>query len=184
MVRESECISKQEWAELRLPIDSAELQAAGSQARGGLGLTGAEVLLEMRAQLSTAMPWAPMVTTYTSPRPVLSGRFMMAEEHLPHRAADACVAALQGHVVAEQQLPVPNSWIREDDDAMPDQAPPPLAKPLHFSQEERSGSKVITVTGANDLYVEVLPRPSFNTALYKDALWGAFKPPQATVCTG
>lgn len=42
-------------------MDSAELQAAASQARGGNSLCGAEVLLEMRAQLSTAMPWAPMV---------------------------------------------------------------------------------------------------------------------------
>lgn len=97
---------------------------------------------------------------------------MMAEEHLQHGRADVCVAALQGHVVAEQQLPVPNSWIREDDDAMPDQAPLPLAKPLQFSQEERSGSKVITVTGANDLYVEVLPHPSFKTALCKRTLCG------------
>jgi hypothetical protein len=51
----------QEWAELRLPVDVAELQAAASQARGGHGLARAELLLEMRAQLSTAMPWAPMV---------------------------------------------------------------------------------------------------------------------------
>lgn len=55
----------QEWAELRLPIDSAELQAAAGQARGGMGLGAAEVFLEMRAQLSTAMPWAPMVRSGT-----------------------------------------------------------------------------------------------------------------------
>lgn len=53
----------QEWAELRLPIDSAELQAASNAVRGGTGLGKAELLLEMRAQLSTAMPWAPMVST-------------------------------------------------------------------------------------------------------------------------
>ena len=51
----------QESAELRLPIDDAELQAAAAQARGGGSLAGAQMLLEMHAQLSTALPWAPMV---------------------------------------------------------------------------------------------------------------------------
>ena len=60
-------------------------------------------------------------------------------------------------MVAEQQLLVPTDWIRDDDAAMPEQAPPPLGKPLQFSQEERGGRKVHTVTGANDLHVEVCP---------------------------
>lgn len=51
----------QDSAELRLPVDAAELRAAASQARRGHSLAGAEMLLEMRAQLSTAVPWAPMV---------------------------------------------------------------------------------------------------------------------------
>ena len=51
----------QESAELRLPADAAELRAAANQARRGHSLAGAEMLLEMRAQLSTAVPWAPMV---------------------------------------------------------------------------------------------------------------------------
>ncbi len=68
--------------------------------------------------------------------------------------------ALQGHVVAEQQLLVPSDWIRDDDDAMPEHAPPPLGKPLQFTQEERGGRKVHNVTGANDLHVEV-GSPSF-----------------------
>ncbi|CAL8464023.1 g3558 [Coccomyxa elongata] len=116
----SVAIAPLEWAELRLPIDSAELQAASNAVRGGMGLGNAELLLEMRAQLSTAMPWAPM-----------------------------------GHVVAEQQLQVPTEWIRDEDDAMDEQAAPPLGKPLQFSQEERAGSKVHIVTGANGLHVEV-----------------------------
>ncbi|EIE18998.1 hypothetical protein COCSUDRAFT_20201 [Coccomyxa subellipsoidea C-169] len=87
---------------------------------GGSVAIAPQVFLEMRAQLSTAMPWAPM-----------------------------------GHVVAEQQLLVPSDWIRDDDDAMPEHAPPPLGKPLQFTQEERGGRKVHNVTGANDLHVEV-----------------------------
>ena len=38
-----------------------ELSGAAQQARGGGSLAKAEVMLEMRAQLSTSMPWAPMV---------------------------------------------------------------------------------------------------------------------------
>ena len=52
---------EQESAELRLPIDRQELNGAAQQERGGGSLAKAEVMLEMRAQLSTSMPWAPMV---------------------------------------------------------------------------------------------------------------------------
>ena len=52
---------EQESAELRLPIDMQELNGAAQQERGGGSLAKAEVMLEMRAQLSTSMPWAPMV---------------------------------------------------------------------------------------------------------------------------
>lgn len=55
------CSLLQESAELRLPIDTQELNSAAQQARGGGSLAKAEVMLEMRAQLSTSMPWAPMV---------------------------------------------------------------------------------------------------------------------------
>lgn len=51
----------QESEELRLPIDMQELSGAAQQARGGGSLAKAEVMLEMRAQLSTSTPWAPMV---------------------------------------------------------------------------------------------------------------------------
>ncbi len=54
----------QESEELRLPIDMQELSGAAQQARGGGSLAKAEVMLEMRAQLSTSMPWAPMVRLY------------------------------------------------------------------------------------------------------------------------
>ena len=55
------CVGEQESAELRLPIDRQELNGAAQQERGGGSLAKAEVTLEMRAQLSTSMPWAPMV---------------------------------------------------------------------------------------------------------------------------
>lgn len=58
-------------------------------------------------------------------------------------------------MVAEQQLQVPIEWIRDDDDAMAEQEAPPLGNPLQFSQEERAGSKVHILTGANGLHVEV-----------------------------
>lgn len=58
-------------------------------------------------------------------------------------------------MVAEQQLQVPTEWIRDEDDAMANQAAPPLGKPLQFSQEERAGGKVHIVSGANGLHVEV-----------------------------
>lgn len=54
----------QESAELRLPIDMQELNAAAQQARDGGSLAKAEVMLEMRAQLSTSTPWAPMVRAH------------------------------------------------------------------------------------------------------------------------
>ena len=54
----------QESAELRLPIDMQELNAAAQQARDGGSLAKAEVMLEMRAQLSTSKPWAPMVRAH------------------------------------------------------------------------------------------------------------------------
>ena len=54
-------VGEQESAELRLPIDRQELNGAAQQERGGGSLAKAEVTLEMRAQLSTSMPWAPMV---------------------------------------------------------------------------------------------------------------------------
>ncbi|CAL5226900.1 g9773 [Coccomyxa viridis] len=112
-------LAPQESEELRLPIDMQELSGAAQQARGGGSLAKAEVMLEMRAQLSTSMPWAPM-----------------------------------GHVVAEQQLPLPSEWLRWDEDAM-EQAPSPSSSPLHFSKEQRQGHEAVLVKGANDLCIEV-----------------------------
>ena len=60
----------QESAELRLPIDMQELSGAAQQARGGGSLAKAEVMLEMRAQLSTSMPWAAMVGPSAAMAPV------------------------------------------------------------------------------------------------------------------
>ena len=70
----------------------------------------------------------------------------------------SCIAkvlsSLQGHVVAEQQLPLPSDWLRWDEDAM-EQAPSPSSSPLRFSKQQRDGHEAVLVEGANDLCIEV-----------------------------
>ena len=54
----------QEKAELRLPLQADELAATVDHARAETGGTAPpEVFLELRAQLTTDTPWAPMVCT-------------------------------------------------------------------------------------------------------------------------
>ena len=60
----------------------------------------------------------------------------------------------QGHVVAEQQLPVPASWLQWDGDAM-EEAPSPSSSPLQFSKKQHKGHETVLITGANKLTVEV-----------------------------
>jgi hypothetical protein len=67
----------------------------------------------------------------------------------------ALCTSLQGHVVAEQQLTVPSSWIEWDGDAIPAPVSKPAGRPLQFGEEQRSSGRVIVVRGANDLCVEV-----------------------------
>ena len=62
----------QESAELRLPIDMQELNSAAQQAQDGGSPAKAEVMLEMRAQLSTSMPWAAMVSLHAALMPAFS----------------------------------------------------------------------------------------------------------------
>jgi len=73
---------------------------------------------------------------------------------LPCYASKALVSAVQGHVVAEQQLPVPSSWLRWDEDAM-EQAPSPSSSPLRYSKEQRQGHETVLIKGNNDLCIEV-----------------------------
>ncbi len=52
----------QEMQELRLPLEVIDLLQGVEEAySGGSSRTSPEVFLEMRAQLTTATPWAPMV---------------------------------------------------------------------------------------------------------------------------
>lgn len=68
---------------------------------------------------------------------------------------------VQGHVVAEQQLEVPASWLPCDEDAMPpDPQPGAAGRPLQHTREQRHGHDTVVVTGANDLCVEVRPDPN------------------------
>lgn len=55
----------QECKELRLPVDTGEVQDAIAAAYKGAGpwRGEAELLLELRASLSSAASWAPMVAT-------------------------------------------------------------------------------------------------------------------------
>ena len=54
----------QETQELRLPLEIVDLlQAVEESYRGGGSRKQPEVFLELRAQLTTATPWAPMVRT-------------------------------------------------------------------------------------------------------------------------
>ena len=56
--------------------------------------------------------------------------------------------------MAEQQLPVPGSWLQCDEDAM-EQAPSPSSNPLQCSKEQQQGHEAAVITGANDLRIEV-----------------------------
>ena len=57
-------------------------------------------------------------------------------------------------MVAEQQLPVPASWLQWDEDAMVE-APSPSSSPLQFSKKQQQGHETVLITGANMLSVEV-----------------------------
>lgn len=63
--------------------------------------------------------------------------------------------AVQGHVVAEQQLPLPSDWLQWDEDAM-EEAPSPSTSPLQYTKEQRQGQETVVITGANDLCIEVI----------------------------
>ena len=57
-------------------------------------------------------------------------------------------------MVAEQQLPVPASWLQWDEDAM-EEAPSPSSSPLQFCKKQQQGHETVLITGANMLSVEV-----------------------------
>lgn len=63
--------------------------------------------------------------------------------------------AVQGHVVAEQQLPLPSDWLQWDEDAM-EEAPSPSTSLLQYKNEQRQGQETVVITGANDLCIEVI----------------------------
>ena len=57
-------------------------------------------------------------------------------------------------MVAEQQLPVPASWLQWDEDAM-EEAPSPSSSPLQFCKKQQQGHETVLITGANQLSLEV-----------------------------
>lgn len=64
-------------------------------------------------------------------------------------------AALQGHVVAEQQLPIPNAWLKIP---QPKPAAAPFAAQdgkLTLANKSHDGAKRISVSGPDGLHVEV-----------------------------
>ena len=76
------------------------------------------------------------------------------QSHHQHRVLLQAVCIAQGHVVAEQQLPVPASWLQWDEDAM-EEAPSPSSSPLQFCKKQQQGHETVLITGANQLTVEV-----------------------------
>ena len=76
------------------------------------------------------------------------------QSHHQHGVLLQAVCIAQGHVVAEQQLPVPASWLQWDEDAM-EEAPSPSSSPLQFSKKQQQGHETVLITGANQLSVEV-----------------------------
>ena len=66
--------------------------------------------------------------------------------------------ALQGHVVAEEQLRIPTDWLRELSQPSTAPAPPAaVAGEMHVEQKNAGGTKVVAVSGPNALTVEVQP---------------------------
>ena len=72
----------------------------------------------------------------------------------PHLTV-SIASCVQGHVVAEQQLEVPASWLNGSGDALlPQRQAHAPGRPLQHQTEQRHGSEVVVITGANDLCVE------------------------------
>ena len=69
--------------------------------------------------------------------------------------------ALQGHVVAEEQLRIPTDWLGELSQPSAAPAPPAaVAGDMHVEHRKSGLMEVVAVTGLDDLTVEVHPPDS------------------------
>ena len=136
---------------LRLPLERAELVEAVAAARSdmvGDGRRPAEAVLELRAQLTTAVPWAPLVrlSSVCDTHDVL----LLCLRH--------CALSMQGHVVAEEQLPLPQEWF-EDAMDMEEQAAGPSVAPedslLELAQVSHGDVPFVAISGPEGLRCEV-----------------------------